>query len=111
VTDTPINDNAKPAAEKFFGLGAEGKWMHRVADKGWGSAIKQGAGEMQFWKAGNHKGVAFGRIAGVGAGVALAGDALFRGKTGDGEQRGFVTRVLQFGTGAAVAAGSLAAGR
>ncbi len=57
------------------------------------------------------KGMVFARGAGTAVGIAMAGDALFRGKTSDGEDRSGLARMGQFLVGGGIAAGSLIAGK
>ena len=86
----------------------------RVATHGWGGAAKESLGEMKnaFTSAGEgNRMKGFGRIGGVGVGVAMAGDALFRGKTSDGEDRSGLARVGEAVLGTGIAVGSLVAGR
>lgn len=57
------------------------------------------------------RGVGFARVGGIGVGAYVAGDALFRGKTADGEDRSALARVGQFVLGTGIAAGSLVVGK
>jgi hypothetical protein len=90
-----------------------GRWTQNYADektffKTFGKTVKDNiAGE---WKTGS-KGVAFGRVAGTGVGLAMAGDALFRSQNSEGEDRSALVRLGQGVLGLGVAAGSLIAGR
>jgi hypothetical protein len=62
------------------------------------------------WQEGN-KPMVFGRVAGTGVGLAMAGDALFRSQNSEGEDRSALVRLGQGVLGLGVAAGSLIAGR
>lgn len=80
-----------------------------------GESSKQGFGDIKnafgkdaSWGA---RGAGFARIGGVGVGVAMAGDSLFRGKTSDGEDRSGLARVGQAVLGTGIAVGSLVVGR
>ena len=125
--DAPVADAAAKAAPEVVPevgpaqatpapAATEGVWARRVTgEKGvFGHLNAKGfkpTVERNFnWEAGN-KGMAFARGAGVAVGAAMAGDALFRGKTADGENRGALARVGQFVVGTGLAAGSLVGGR
>jgi hypothetical protein len=97
---------------------AAGSWVERVAGnvnskKGWSGAMKDGLSDIGkgFKLEKGYKAVAFGRTIGVGAGLAVAGDALFRSKDEDGNDRGALARLGEGVLGLGIAAGSLAAGR
>lgn len=102
-----MTDTAKPVL---------GKWTGLYKQKGFVDAAKDGLSDIKkgakFWDESSKgfKGVAFGRTVGVTAGVAMAGDALFRGKTADGEDRSALARLGQGVLGLGIAGGSLVAG-
>ena len=94
------------AAKKWMGAGEKGGFLGKLAQEGVGGTLKDNF----RWEAGN-KGMACGRGAGVAAGGAIMADAMFRGKKGNGEDRGAVGRVVQFVAGGGVAAASALAGK
>lgn len=102
MAETPANTEGMWVK---YVTGQNGLFGHAKAH-GIGDAVKQNF----KWEAGN-KGVVFARGAGVMAGVAIAGDALFRGKTADGEDRSALARMGEFVLGTGVAAVGLASGK
>lgn len=85
-------------------------WLQKLGFETWhrdgfGAAVKHNF----RWEDGNKR-MAFARGAGVGVGAAMAGDALFRGKTADGEDRSALARVGEFVLGSGLAVTSLARG-
>ena len=93
-----------------------GRWTQNYAtEKGFfktlGKSAGQGFEDIKGITKSGQRGVAFARGAGVGVGVAMAGDALFRGKTADGEDRGMLARLGEFVLGTGVAVGSLVVGK
>lgn len=98
-----------------------GRFTQQVAEKGGylgglKESVKLGAEDIKkgvnvFSDASKgHRVVAFGRIAGVGAGLAYAAGAL-RSQTADGEDRSALARLGQLVLGGGIAAGSLIAGK
>lgn len=86
-----------------------GRWTKFVGQ------AKEGLGDMKNIVAKEatlgQRGVGAMRVTGVGVGAYMAGDALFRGKTEDGEDRSLLARLGQFILGGGIAAGSLIVGK
>lgn len=93
-------------------------WVDRVAGnyntKGLGGAAKDGWNDIKGTIGKDattaQRGVVFGRVIGVGAGLAIAKGAL-ESKTVEGEDRSALVRLGQFVLGAGVATASLVAGK
>lgn len=85
----------------------------RTQEHGWSKALKHNGEQMKFWKeglSGAERGIAFGRVAGVGAsGVAIA-DGLLRSQTRDGENRSGLVRTGEVAAGTAGLLASLVGG-
>jgi hypothetical protein len=93
-----------------------GRWTQNYAtEKGYmktlSKSVGQGFDDIKGITTSGSRGIAFGRIAGVTAGAAIAGDALFRGKDSDGNDRGLLARLGEFVLGTGVAVGSLVVGK
>jgi hypothetical protein len=100
---------------------ANGSWLEKLGyvtlkNEGTKAAASQGFGTIKdgvrFWNpvSDGKKLAAFGKVTGIGVGVAVAGDALFRSKTADGEDRGLLARLGEFVLGTGIAAASLLRG-
>lgn len=85
-------------------------WLGKLQVEGWRGALKHNLNFMDAAVMENRGKVVFGRVAGVGAGVAMVADAMFRSKSGDNEARGILTRIAEGVTGLALAGGSALAG-
>ncbi len=88
-----------------------GKWTERFA-----AASKAGLDDIKKVVGGKEvtmgqRGIGFARVGGMGVGAYMAGDALFSGKTADGEDRSALARMGQIVLGAGIAAGSLVVGK
>ena len=94
----------------------DGFWTSRIKAEGLGGAVKKGAEDIGkginvFDKATEgHRGLAFARVAGTGAGLAIAAGAL-QSKDAEGNDRSALARVGQAVLGTGLAVGSLALGR
>lgn len=95
MTDKPV---VGPWTQRFAANAKEGFQDIKNIVGGEGITMKQ-------------RGVGFARVGGIGVGAYMAGDALFRSKTADGEDRSALARIGQFVLGTGVAAGSLVVGK
>ncbi|MFZ4540413.1 MAG: hypothetical protein ACOYNL_01215 [Rickettsiales bacterium] len=106
MTDVPFTD--KPVFGRFT-------QNYHAQNKSILGAVKDSAKlGVEDIKAGLTQGkraVAFGRVTGVTAGTAIAGHALFSGKTAEGEDRSLLARLGEFVLGTGVAVGSLVVGK
>lgn len=105
MTDTPAQTTS--FVDRVTGL-YKSKGLTGAAKAGFGDIKNIVGGEGTTWA---QRGVGFGRVAGVGVGVAVAGNALFNSRSADGEERSMLGRLAQFIIGGGIAAGSLIAGR
>lgn len=90
-----------PFTGRFFSHGVKKTVMHNV-------------GEMNMFRGGltaGQRGLAFGRVAMVGVGVAGLIDAAARSKTEDGRPRATLGRILEAGGSGMLVAGALLTGR
>lgn len=97
---------AKPANSYLGGI-------VRTQENGWRKALNHNADQMKFWKEGltnAERGIAFGRVAGVGASGAAIADGIFRSQTRDGEDRGGLARTGEVAVGTAGLLASLVGG-
>lgn len=107
MTDVPAAGNAKPWLERLGFVTASRDGVKAAASAGWGDIKNIVGREGVTW---GQRGVGFARVGGIGVGAAMAGDALFRGKTSDGEDRSMLARLGEFVLGTGIAATSLLRG-